>query len=49
MPRAWVVRVERRPRLQLPARFRLHYADGSWLAFMTARRGTVEGFQALIG
>jgi len=49
VPRAWVVRVERRPRLQLLARFRLHYADGSWLAFMTARRRTVEGFQALIG
>ncbi|MGY4962509.1 hypothetical protein [Streptomyces sp. 900105245] len=28
--RAWVTRVERRPRTELMARFRLHFADGSW-------------------
>lgn len=49
VPRAWVVRVERRPRTQLMARFRLHYADGSWLAFLTMRRRTLEQFRALIG
>ncbi|MGH4033479.1 hypothetical protein ACQB60_31610 [Actinomycetota bacterium Odt1-20B] len=44
VPRAWVAHVERRPRLQLMARFRVHYADGSWLAFLTARRRTIEAF-----
>ncbi|WP_432028774.1 hypothetical protein [Streptomyces sp. 1222.5] len=46
--RAWVTRVERRPRTQLMARFRLHFADGSWLAFLTMRR-TIEQFRELIG
>lgn len=49
VPRAWVTRVERRPRTQLMARFRLHYADGSWLAFLTMRRRTIEQFRSLIG
>jgi hypothetical protein len=49
VPRAWVARVERRPRLQLMARFRLHYADGSWLAFLTARRRTIETFRSQLG
>ncbi|MGW3205677.1 hypothetical protein [Streptomyces sp. NPDC001135] len=49
VPRAWVTRVERRPRTQLMARFRLHYADGSWLAFLTMRRRTIEEFRSLIG
>ena len=49
VPRTWVARVERRPRLQLMARFRLHYADGSWLAFLTLHRRTIEGFQSLVG
>ncbi|MBW5420070.1 hypothetical protein GKQ77_00530 [Streptomyces sp. BG9H] len=44
VPRTWVTQVERRPRLQLMARFRVHYADGSWLAFLTARRRTIEAF-----
>ncbi|MFF7357122.1 MULTISPECIES: hypothetical protein [Streptomyces] len=49
VPRTWVIRVERRPRTQLMARFRLHYADGSWLAFLTTRRRTIEQFRSLIG
>ncbi|MEU4928670.1 hypothetical protein AB0G54_19490 [Streptomyces yokosukanensis] len=49
VPRAWVTRVERRPRTQLMARFRLHYADGSWHAFLTMRRRTIEEFRTLIG
>ncbi|MGV4983196.1 hypothetical protein ACWC0C_09695 [Streptomyces sp. NPDC001709] len=49
VPRAWVTRVERRPRTQLMARFRVHYADGSWLAFLTMRRRTIEQFRSLIG
>ncbi|MEU6991005.1 hypothetical protein ABZ953_10170 [Streptomyces sp. NPDC046465] len=44
IPRTWAAQVERRPRLQLMARFRVHYADGSWLAFLTARRRTIEAF-----
>lgn len=49
IPRTWAVRVERRPRLQLMARFRLHFADGSWLAFLTMRRHRIEAFQSVIG
>ncbi|MER6355027.1 hypothetical protein ABT186_25240 [Streptomyces sp. NPDC001634] len=49
VPRTWVARVERRPRLQLMARFRLHYADGSWLAFLTMRRRTIETFKGVLG
>ena len=49
VPRTWVARIERRPRLQLMARFRVHYADGSWLAFLTMRRRNIERFRALLG
>ncbi|MEU1625291.1 hypothetical protein ABZ746_08140 [Streptomyces sp. NPDC020096] len=49
IPRTWVTRIERRPRLQLMARFRVHYADGSWLAFMTFRRQSIEGLRAVLG
>ncbi|MEV6118316.1 hypothetical protein AB0L59_39070 [Streptomyces sp. NPDC052109] len=49
VPRTWVARIERRPRTQLMARFRVHYADGSWLAFLTMRRRTIERFRSLIG
>ncbi|MFI9809065.1 hypothetical protein ACIHEJ_32745 [Streptomyces sp. NPDC052301] len=49
VPRGWVTRVERRPRTQLMARFRLHCVDGSWLAFLTMRRRTLEQFHSLIG
>ncbi|MFD7706740.1 hypothetical protein ACFV6E_10585 [Streptomyces sp. NPDC059785] len=49
VPRDWVARVERRPRLQAMARFRVHYADGSWLAFLTARRRTIEAFGTHLG
>ena len=56
-PRAWlywevppaaIVRVEKRPRLQLMARFRLHFADGSNAAFMTRRAGDVQALRALL-
>jgi hypothetical protein len=47
--RAWVTRIERRPRTQLMACFPLHFADGSWLAFLTMRRRTIEQFRELIG
>jgi hypothetical protein len=41
-PLSEVIRAERRPRLQIMARFQLHFADGSSLALMTLRRRTIE-------
>jgi len=49
VPRAQVVGVERRPRLQLLARYRLHFTDGSSAALMTARQRTVRQLQGLLG
>jgi hypothetical protein len=49
VPRAWVVRVERRPRVQTMTRFRLHFADGSFVAALTMRRRTVESLADLLG
>lgn len=40
--RSEIIRVERRPRLQALARFRLHFADGSSAAFMTWRRRNID-------
>jgi hypothetical protein len=47
-PRSVVVRVERRPRLQLLARMRLHFSDGSWAAFLVPRRKTIDALAALL-
>ncbi|MCX4749306.1 hypothetical protein OG455_28005 [Kitasatospora sp. NBC_01287] len=47
-PRALVTRVERRPRLQLLARFRLHFADGSAVSVMTPRREGIEVLAAAL-
>ncbi|MEY9944689.1 hypothetical protein [Kitasatospora sp. GAS1066B] len=47
-PRALVTRVERRPRLQIMARFRLHFADGSAVAILTPRRETIDGLAAAL-
>ncbi|MFJ9695595.1 hypothetical protein [Kitasatospora sp. NPDC101183] len=44
-----VQRVERRPRTQMMARFRLHFADGSAVALMTMRRRTVEALADQLG
>ncbi len=49
VPRARVARVGRRTRFQLVARFRVHYADGSWFAFLTMRRRNIERFRSLLG
>ncbi|MDI5966825.1 hypothetical protein POF50_031930 [Streptomyces sp. SL13] len=49
VPRSWAARIERRPRLQLMARFRVHFVDGSWAAFYTVRRRTVRAFAAELG
>lgn len=48
-PRDVVARVERRPRRQMLARFRLHFADGSSTAFLTPRRATVDRLADLLG
>jgi hypothetical protein len=45
VPPAGIVRVEKRPRLQLMARFRLHFGDGSSAAFMTRRAGDVQNLR----
>jgi hypothetical protein len=37
------------PRLQLLAKFRLHFADGSTVAVMTARRRNIEALSSVLG
>jgi hypothetical protein len=48
VPRQYVVRVERRPRFQMMARFRLHFADGSYVGLYTLHRRSIEAFAALL-
>ncbi|MFD4656032.1 hypothetical protein ACFWP2_10420 [Kitasatospora sp. NPDC058444] len=48
-PRQAVLRVERRPRLQAMARFRLHFADGSAVSLYTMRRRTIEALADHLG
>ena len=47
--RSDVLRAERRPRLQIMARFRLDFADGSSLALMTMRRRSIDSLAAALG
>ena len=47
-PRSAVLRVERRPRLQIMARLRLHFSDGSSLALMTMRRRSIDSLAATL-
>jgi hypothetical protein len=49
VPREQLSGVERRPRLQLMARFRLHFEDGSWAAFLTFRARSVRRLAELLG
>jgi hypothetical protein len=49
VPRELVRGVERRPRLQLLARFRLHFTDGSSVAVMTPRRRSIDSLAASLG
>jgi hypothetical protein len=44
-PLNWIVAVEKRPRMQLMARFRLRFADGSSAAFMTLRASDVRSLR----
>jgi hypothetical protein len=48
VPPARIVRVEKRPRLQLMARFRLHFSDGSNAAFMTRSASHVQELRDLL-
>jgi len=47
--RGQVAGIERRPRLQQLARFRLHFSDGSWIAIMTPEAGDVRALTQLLG
>lgn len=49
LPRAQVLGVERRPRLQFPARFRLHFSDGSSVALLTRHSYNVEALADALG
>jgi hypothetical protein len=49
VPAELVRGVERRPRLQLLARFRLHFTDGSSVAIMTPHRRDIEALAASFG
>jgi hypothetical protein len=49
VPREAVQGVERRPRMQLLARFRLHFADGSAVSIMTLSRRNIESLAGELG
>jgi hypothetical protein len=49
LPRELVRGVERRPRVQMLARFRLHFTDGSSVAVMVHRRRSIDALQASLG
>ena len=49
VPRSHVSGIERRPRLQLLAKFRLHFIDGSSVSAMTVRRHTIDAFAQVLG
>ena len=47
--RASVVGVERRPRLQLMAKFRVRFVDGSSVSVLTMRRRTLDSLAGILG
>jgi hypothetical protein len=47
--RSSVAGIERRPRRQLMARFRIHLVDGSSASVMTMRRRTIESLSSVLG
>jgi hypothetical protein len=49
VPRSAVLGVERRPRLQVMAKFRLHFEDGSSVSILTMRRRSIDSLTAVIG
>ncbi len=48
-PRSSVTGIERRPRLQLLAKFRMHFIDGSSVSAMTLRRRTIDSLAQVLG
>jgi hypothetical protein len=48
-PRSAVLDVERRPRLQVMAKFRLHFEDGSSVSILTMRRRSVDSLANVLG
>jgi hypothetical protein len=49
VPRSAVLGVERRPRLQVMAKFRLHFQDGSSVSILTMRRRSIDSLAAVLG
>ena len=48
-PRSAVLQVERRPRLQVMAKFRLHFEDGSSVSVLTMRRQSIDSLASVLG
>ena len=48
-PRSAVLQVERRPRLQVMAKFRLHFEDGSSVSVLTMRRQSIDSLAGVLG
>ena len=48
-PRSAVVGVELRPRLQVMAKFRLHFEDGSSVSILTMRRRSIDSLTSVLG
>jgi hypothetical protein len=48
-PRSAVLDVERRPRLQVMAKFRLHFQDGSSVSLLTMRRRSIDSVATALG
>jgi hypothetical protein len=48
-PRSAVLDVERRLRLQVMAKFRLHFEDGSSVSVLTMRRRSIDSLASVLG
>jgi hypothetical protein len=48
-PRSDVIGIERRPRLQVMAKFRMHFVDGSSASLLTMRRRTIDALASVLG
>ena len=48
-PRSAVLDLERRPRLQVMAKFRLHFQDGSSVSVLTMRRRSIDSVARALG
>lgn len=49
VPRSAVLGVQRRPRLQVMAKFRLHFEDGSSVSILTMRRRSIDSLTGVLG